>query len=538
MRFVAKVAVTFLFVPFLAAQQQPTFRSHAELVVVPTVVADHSGAHIHGLKKEDFIVRENGVAQKISMFEEVFTSSQPIHKVELRPGLYSNYVTGEVAPRRITIIAFDLLNTPFEDQAHARSQLLKFVKTIADTSEPIALLTITRSGVHMIHDFTTDPSVLFKAIQRLQGQQQIVDAPNGEAGPDETEIAAEMSSMQSLQSEGDANFVQFQQQFSAQLTIQALQQIASTFGGIPGRKSLIWASSGFPFNVSDSLMAPTLGRSSATDMMPLYERTWAMLNDSPIAVYPIDLGGLRPLLPGADIRRPASNYRSLVMSNNLAVINTFKQVAEATGGRAFYNTNDIAGAVRKAADDSSSYYVIAYYRPPNDTKPGWRKLKVSVQRPGVEVRARSGFFVRTAAAESKDEAQREVWIALNSPVDYTSIPFTAELKQQQPGSTGKAQVPFQLVLAANSVAIDADDNNHMKVDVIAFVKNDEGMVLKQTGHVVDGHLKREDLDLEEKHGTTYTDQMELPPGKYRVRFVVRDELSGRMGTVTAPLDVR
>ena len=96
LRFVTKIAiVTLSLVPVTVAQeQQPTFRSQSELVVVPAVVTDHSGAHISNLKKEDFTVQENGAEQKIAVLEEVHTTTERLSRAAAQPNVYSNYLTG------------------------------------------------------------------------------------------------------------------------------------------------------------------------------------------------------------------------------------------------------------------------------------------------------------------------------------------------------------------------------------------------------------------------------------------------------------
>lgn len=521
------------------AQQQttPVFRSHSELVVVPAIVTDHSGQHILGLQQQDFRVRENGKEQKIVVFQEIKTNQQPVRRVDLGQNKFSNYVTGEIAPRRITIIALDLINTPFADLAQGREQLMKFLAKAADTGEPITVVAITRSGVKVIHDFTTDPKVLALAIQRLHAPHQpVADRPTGEAGPEETQIAPEMDALVQLQAQGDANFVAFQEQMAAQLTMQAFQQIAQAYAGIPGRKSLIWASSGFPFSITDNDMSTTV-RSSPLDLLPLYERTWQLLNDAPMSVYPVDLRGLVTLVPGADISRPSVAYYRMMYSDNLHRITTFDRVAQATGGRAFYNTNDIAGAIHEAADDSSSYYVLGYYRNSADRKPGWRKLNVTVSRPGLLARTRSGFFVSDKPPNEQAIKERELRTAMNAPLDYTSIPFSAEVQLPPATASGRRLVKFQLVLAANSIFVDETDNNHMKLDVLALAKSPDGLFRRRVGQSIEGHLTPKTLQEERLHGTSYNYQIELDPGDYTLRFLVRDELDGRIGTVTAAVKV-
>lgn len=543
MRFVAKLAAVMLISGAVVFAQQPaqppTFRSQAELVTVPVVITDHSGTHVSGLKKEDFTVLENGVEQRLALCEEVRTTTDRVKRQPPAGNTYSNYLMGTPTARRITIIALDSINTPFADQAYARSQLMKFLENWAASAEPMALVVITRSGVKTIHDFTTDPRVLSAAIRRVRARlDQVGDQPTGEAGPDETAVTAEEQALAAFQAEAEENFAAFQRRFAATLTMQALQEIAQAFAGVPGRKSLIWASSGFPFSISDQTMglAPA-GRDTLSDVLPLYHRTWQVLNDAQFAVYPVDLRGLVVISPSASVARPSRNFHQQMNWNNQERIATFQTVADATGGRAFYNTNDLAGAFRKAADDSSSYYMLGYYRDVKDNKPGWRKLKVAAKRSGVQVRARSGFFVQTAAANSDDERKRELSMAFSSPIEYTALGFQVTWDPSTAAADGKKHAPFKIVLPADAVEVDSDDTNHVKIDFFAVAKTPAGQRVADAGKTVEGHLKPETVQQIKTSGITYNGQLDVPPGEYNVRFVVRDELSGRIGTVSAPLKI-
>jgi VWFA-related protein len=544
MRFVAKLTCIVAFLVTVAvAQDAPTFHAQSELVVVSAVVTDHSGAHVPNLKKEDFSVRENGAEQKIAVLEEIHSTPDRLRRVADKPNVYSNFLAGSPGAHRLTIIAIDAINTPVIDQARARSDILKFLNNWINGGEPVALVMLTRSGVKVIHDFAADPKVLAKALARAKNRnEQVVDEPTGEAGPEEDATNAEEQQFLQALADAQQNFTAFQRRIAATITLEDLQSIAQAYSGIPGRKSLVWASSGFPFSISDQTMALNPpGREGVTDILPLYNETWQALNDAQMAVYPVDLRGLVTLSAGASIHKPSRNFNQQMSWANSDRIATFQTIAEATGGRAFYNTNDIAGAFRQAADDSSSYYLIAYYRDAKDTKPGWRKLKVKVDRPGIHIRARSGFFVRKSGADSGNEEQvrrTEVELGLSSPLEFTGIGITASFSPAAPGKkAGTKIVPFRIELGPRSVFVDTDDKNHARVDFFAFARTATGETVAQSGRTIEAHLTAESLAKVEQSGTTFDNSLELPPGEYTVRFVVRDVLSGRMGTVSAPLKV-
>jgi hypothetical protein len=221
---------------------------------------------------------------------------------------------------------------------------------------------------------------------------------------------------------------------------------------------------------------------------------------------------------------------------------TMNSFAEMTGGRAYYNTNDLANAVNNASNDGRAYYVLGYYASRAADKPGWRKLKVKVKRSGAQVRARAGYFTsRNAETDPEKVRKRDIREAVDSPFDFTAVPMTVRLAGQKNASDPKdikKDVQFEVVLPANAVEIDTSDQNHMNFQLVAVARDAE---LKQAGSAdqqVDGHLKPETLAKIKTQGLVYRYQVAVPPGEYTVKFVLRDNISGRIGSVSAPVTVQ
>ena len=528
------------------------FTARTELVLIPTIVTEKSGAHISGLKQEDFSVLENGSERKVSTFEEITTDTRRLSRPN-NPNEYSNSLGGGESTRRITLIVLDLLNTPFTDQAYARMQLLKYLTQSVDRREPTGLFTLTRSGVHIVHDFTTDPRVLLAALHKVKGDaSQLVDSPedvegitgtaspDGSAGVDPGAVQSEADKLQTMMEDAELNFQSFQQRLAITYTLEGMQQVAQALGGFPGRKSLIWAGGGFPFSVSDNTMqlAPA-GRDSLTDVLPMYEHTWQLLNNAQIALYPLDVKGLQPLTPMASIRRPGANYSRNMSWRQMDTQATLQTFASATGGRAYYNSNDLVKGFRDAVQDSSQYYMLGYYLDRSNPKPGWRKLAVKVKRDHVEVRARSGFFVTNATVNPGTSRDSDISSALQSPLDYTALPLVVRWDTVEASKEpGKRHVRYIVNLAANPPLIDVADNNHVELDFVALVKTPEGKPVDHpVGQKVDLHPTPENTATIREKGLNYKGALDLAPGEYTVRFVVRDDLSGRVGSVAAPLKV-
>ena len=531
------------------------FTLRTELVLIPTVVTDKSGNHVTGLKKEDFTVLENGAEQKITTFEEVSSTSNRFSRRDVA-NEFSNSVAADASSRRITLVVLDFINTRFADQATAREELLKYLTQSVDEREPTALYTLNRTGIHVIHDFTTDPRILVAALHEVNGDpDQLVDSPSDSAGGgsggsggghiSKGSVHKEAASIQGMMHEAEANFRSFEQRLAIEYTLEAMQQVAQALGGYPGRKSLIWASGGFPFTVSGSMGIAPAGRDTLTDVLPMYERTWDLLNNAQISLYPVDVRGLRMVgMPsaaksgGSSMRNPSHSF-SHASSRQMDTEATFQTFASMTGGRAYYNSNDLVKGFRDAVNDSSEYYMLGYYLDHSNTKSGWRKLSVKVNRDHMEVRARDGFFVTNATVDPETTRNSDISSALQSPLDYTSLSLLAhwtktELAQEQ----GKKRAIYQIHVSPDAGVVNEAENNHVVLDFVAQAIAPDGKTAGQpVGQKVDVHLTADKLKVIRSQGVLYNGALELPPGEYTVRFVVRDDLSGRTGSVSGPLKV-
>jgi VWFA-related protein len=546
---------SFLFaVPKDKDNAEVKFTSRTELVLIPTLVTDKSGRHINGLKKEDFTVLENGAEQKIATFEEITSDPhRPSRPKSSNPNEFSNSLAGAQTKRRITLMVLDFINTPITDQAAARRDLLKYLTQSVDQREPTALYTLTRSGIHVVHDFTTDPRVLVAALHKVKGDLfQMVDSPqdvegitgtaspDGSAGVDPGQVQTEAQQFQTLIEDSELNFQSFEQRLAITYTLEGMQQVAQALAGFPGRKSLIWAGGGFPFNVSDTTMqlAPA-GRDSLTDVLPLYEHTWQLLNDAQISLYPVDVKGLQTITPSASITNPGKNYVRNMSSRQMDTQSTLETFASMTGGRAYYNSNDLVKGFRDAVNDSAEYYMLGYYLDRTKTKAGWRKLAVKVDQKHIDIRARSGFFVTNATIDPENSRSNDISSALQSPLDYTSLALTMRWDKIEAGKVpGKKHANYEMHLAPDLTIGNGADNNHLLLEFIAVAKTADGkQVDHPQGQKIDTHVAPDKLASIQQKGIGYNGALDLAPGDYTVRFVVRDDLSGRVGSVVAPLKV-
>jgi VWFA-related protein len=521
------------------------FRSQSRLVLVPVAITDKNGRHVPGLGKTDFTVYENGSEQKIAFFEEVTSKSGALRSVAMPQGQFTNQLAGAETAIPINIIVLDLINTPFLDQQRAREELIKFLPDFVDAARPTALVVAREKGVATVYPLTSDPGALIAALKKVPGQPHALQGYQ-----DPATLTAELTA---AQASGDLpgevalwmmeqQQQQYKQDIAVQATLQAFQDIAQSFGGLPGRKSMIWITDGFPIDIDPSGDNILLRDTSAV----LFQRAVQMLGDANVAVYPVDVRGLvgtasvsaetgfrsASVAGGAPIRAAISAQQSL----NTATIDSLKYIANATGGRAFYNRNDIGQEVKDAANQGASYYLLSYYLDKNNTTPGWRKLKVKLDRDNVTIRARSGFMATRVTTDPLLTRDSDLYLALHSPMSYTGMPLTVTM-QLAPSKAAQRKVLFELNIPSGAVSVDETDSNRLKLDIAALSIDTVGKEAARFQQALDIKPNADHLREIQTSGITYRQSLELAPGNYSVRFVVRDSLTGKMGSVVAPITV-
>jgi hypothetical protein len=157
----------------------------------------------------------------------------------------------------------------------------------------------------------------------------------------------------------------------------------------------------------------------------------------------------------------------------------------------------------------------------------------------VEVRVRSGFFVTKATVDPEDTRASDIASALQSPLDYTSLALVVRWDKVEPSKEpGKKRLIYGIHVAPDAALINDAENNHVVLDFVALAKTLEGKTVDHpVGKQIEAHLSAEKVSAVRHNGIAYSGALDLAPGEYTVRFVVRDDLSGRMGSVAAPLKV-
>jgi VWFA-related protein len=518
-----------------AAAEEPKFTSKTQLVLVPVVVTGEHGEFVGGLGRDAFKIEEGKKAREATIFEEVktFAPAAPARAATLAGR--SNFTDSDVQNWRLTVVVLDMLNTGYLYLPGGKQHLVDFLSKILSDSlqrgEPTAMFGLGTNGLTLLHPFSSDTAVLVEALRHVQmdiGAHPIrepVVLPGQSAGMQQAvnETAQRISD---FINEGPALRLVYRD--LVWTTLDAMTQIAHAYSAIPGRKTMIWASGRLPFMIDDPDWFAHMGPQTTEK----YDEAWRSLVAAEIAGYPVDLSGLDDRNSSAYVRfGPASRARDSLIT-----------LADATGGTACMKTTEVAECIARGVEDSHAYYLLGYYLPANDQKEGWRKLKVKVEATGAQVRARAGFYVPSPTKDTPEARHREIEEAMRSPVDFTGvrlnvreIPVSAGSKATAPG---KSLHQFSVGVLGKSVSVDAGKSNAIDMTLVAVAFAHDGA---NAGHAelhMAAQLPPDRVEALRKSGIQGTPLLELAPGKYDIRFVVRDNLSGGIGSVVYPLQVK
>jgi VWFA-related protein len=529
--------------PGEGAAQVPAIKVKTGLVLIPAVVTDAKGNRVSGLKKEDFVVLENGKRQEIAMFDHVTTKAEVMETADVPAGVFTNVV--KRGPNRVTIFVLDLLNSKMEEQKEARKQLLEFLSKSIDVKEPVCLVAVDSRGAWLIHGFTTDPRVLAEALKHVKQQPADTDRPvkNPEEQIYKTvagwhthnvaeNVAAEESRLNILSTEVGLQDMAVGER--TRLTLLSLMEIGNAFTGIPGRKSLIWTTAGFPFGANNAAAfqkGDALRGSGDPGTFSLYEQTWRRLEAANIAIYPLDVSELaNPGYANAGMGEPPPQHVSMDMQ-----VANLEDFADATGGRFCSRNMDAKKCFDEAVDDSSDYYLLGIYDKSGTEQPGWRKLSVRSTRSDMHVRARSGYYLSGAAHDPPTD-NNLMETALFSPFDYTGLPISVRLMDPTAGSKpGAKKVSFVYSIPLAAVRIDEETGNQLKLEYGAVARDSTGKMVGSFSKVIEGKMSEAQARQVREKGILFTGGMELAPGEYSLSFAVMDKMNENTGSVSAPL---
>jgi VWFA-related protein len=542
------------------AQELVKLSARSDLVLVPVIVNDKSGKHVSGLRKEAFQVEEDGKLRAISVFEEVKTENAAGHVRVPTSGEHSNFSLDPGHPWRVSIVCLDMINSPWVRQLEAKRQLTDYLLRTALRDEPLALFALTGRGLRQVHPFARDTKVLVAALQKLKlslsAQESTFPPDSFTPDPLEQEQASDEEQLLSdTLADQDAAVSANYQRLATRETLLAMNQLARAFQALPGRKTLIWASAGFPFIIDDPESFARLG----DDLRLRYEATWRALESANIAVYSVDLNALEytaAALPSAntgisstkiaDIRGSGPRLRSPLRfpyDQGAQQRLTLHAFADATGGRACITLEELERCFAEAVEDSRAYYLLGYYLG-GETQPGWRRLKIKAAQGNLKLRYRTGFYVTPKIPDTPEFRRQQLVDALASPVEYTGLRLTARLLSpasgSPSGSSAEAKKPaeFMLGVTGDSIAIDRGNGNAINLEVTTLAFDSDRKGVAGMSQAISTKFDSARVQKIIRTGIGIPEKIDLPPGKYEVKFAVRDNLSGVLGTISVPLELK
>ncbi len=543
------LSVLFSTAALLAQQAAPdseTLSATTELVLVPAQVKGHDGKPLLGLKQEDFVLRSDGKPQPIRVFEqtgETTSAAANPPAAPVPPNMVLN-VPNQGMPDQILIIAIDLVNTAYLDQTRAKQQLVKYLSAQSQ-QQHFALVAITKEGLRPIHNFSSNPAVLLEALKRVDSttdkdiadQQTLLDATVSAAqfsGPltSTDEYTSMMSAFKDQQIYGA-----YAQKIAARATLTALMQIAQAYAGVPGRKSVIWLSDGMPILAYNPVAGGAKGNSALnadTDLLDDYEQAWTALNNSNVAVYGINLKGIATNRTYQGSGMQAAMHNPIYQTRaNSATVSPFsendeaiKLVSDATGGKPCTANLDLKDCIDQAVADSASYYLLGFYVPQQERKPGRHKLEVKLTSDRGTVRSRSSYLLASTTAPSDKEIARELRDAANAKIDYTGIGFAVQTQTADPAKPG-----MRIVVPARSVLL-SPGHPQLSYDIVSVPLNARGEPAADL-RIVRLNLTEEQTQNALNKGWTFTDQPQA--NTKAVKYVLRDNGTGRIGSVVVPV---
>jgi VWFA-related protein len=503
--------------PQTAEPTPQPFRATTRLVQVSVIVRDKHGNPITGLTKSDFVILDEKKPQAIQVFSVQTNQVLATPALELPPDTFTNRLDARGgAPPNVTVILLDALNTSFMDKAFVKQRLVKYLQTI-QSQDRVALYALG-TRLRILHDFTGDASSLLASLQKFKDD---IGPEIDESHLDPMGLATKKLGKVSAESD-----VVSSSAGAVELTVEALREIAEHVGGLPGRKNLIWVSGAFPFSIgTDNFRKGYYGEKMVFSTQ--IELAARALSNANVAIYPVDARGL--VATGVD--GPGGNPFKAPDTGDLA---TMQILAERTGGRAYFNTNDIMGSIRDAVNDSRVTYELAFS--PNDIKWDGRfhAIRVKVNRPDAVVQVRKGYF---ALAEPNVTPQQHLMIlaeTARSPMEASGIQMDVQV------STGTAvqgkTLKLTLSFATQQFSFEQLNGQWNAIVDTAFVQlDDSNDIIASSVRPFPLHLDTATYEDLLQRGLTYTAEMLIVPSAVQVRVVLRDHSTGKIGSVSIPL---
>jgi VWFA-related protein len=543
--------VALIFLAPIFAPGQSTIRVTTRLVEVNVIVRDKNGP-LDGLTKDDFTLFDSGKKREIAFFSKnaarggtraapLVTSGAP----EPSGNFTNRPAAAAWAQPNVTVVLLDGINTEIRDQLFAKKQCIQFLQQI----RPEDRIAVYALGVtlRVIQDFTGDSQRLVKTLARYQGDATgHLDATNPAiANTGDEELDRWLN-------DANAAVADHYLKDRVERTVAAMEAIANHVGRVPGRKNLIWLSGSFPFTIGlERDMDPLANIKERGSFGDQIRRATRALSNANIAVYPVDARGLIGVAPPVDkmqyvamsakqatgtrTRRGNPAQQAGQQESDVAPgQETMRILAQETGGKALYGTNDVRAAIRLAVDDAELTYTLAFYPDAAKLDAKFHPIKVEVKRKGLDLRHRTGYLAEPEAAVDDASRMAQIADAIWSPLDGNGIALTARLEPADPLTPGT--VRFTVTVNALDVSFRLHNDRWTDtIDMVFTGKTVDGREIGTLSEIADLTLEPETYQQVKQEGLSFTKTIEVNRETARIRVLIVDRNSGRLGSLTIPI---
>lgn len=513
------------------AQSQPyTLTANSQLVIETVVVKDKKGDFVQGLSAKDFAVTEDGAPQTIRIFEHqaLSTAVTPLPVTPADEELITIYKTldrTQIAPenaehaqyngRRLLALYFDMTAMPPDDQFRALAAAEKFVRTQMTSVDLVSILRYAGGSVDVLQDFTADRNRLLSILQTMivgegQGSAESIDdassADTGAAfGQDDSEFNI----------------------FNNDRQLSALQTAARMLGQINEKKSLIYFASGL--------------RLSGLDNLAQLHATVDAAVRAGVSFWTVDARGLVAQAPLGDATQGSPGNAGMYSGTAAqAVTDKFQQsqdtmysLAADTGGKALFDNNDLTRGITQAQRAISDYYIVGYYTTNTAQNGRFRRVKITVDSPlAASLDYRQGYYANkefNRFTDADKERQLEDALMLGDPITDLTIAMEIDYFQL---NRAEYFVPIVVKIPGRELALAKRFGaEHTLIDFVCEVKDESsGMTVSNVRDYVNIKLSDATAAQLARRPVEYDSGFTLFPGKYSIKFLARDDETGRIGT--------
>jgi VWFA-related protein len=501
-------------------------KANADLVLTNVVARDaKTGQLVTGLKQSDFKIYENGKEQSIDSFDfESVDMATPLNEATVS-GLAAGPVGSkavvvakpeDLRNHRLIVMFFDLTSMQPEDLERSVEAAQLFLKTKMQPADLVALVSLGDT-LAVDQDFTADKNALISEVGAYNGTEGQGFAQGANANSNQVEDTTAYTP-----DEGEYN------DLNTDRELFALKAISQSLSRINEKKSMLYFSGGISRDGIENEASLRAAINSAVK--------------ADLAIYSVDTRGLQAVGPLGDAStgslRGSGGYNGAALTNNMnqnfATQEVMASLSTDTGGTAFFDSNDFAPAFAKVQADTSAYYEIGFHstNPARDGK--YRKLQVKIDKPGVKLEYRPGYYAPADFKHSgKEDREQELQDQLASDLPATDIAVYMDALYFRLDEN-RFFMPVSLVVPGSQIPfVKGGDKDKATLDVIGAVIDDNK---RPVGRVRDTVKLNLDPSLQARQkNIQYTTSFNLPPGHYQLKFVVRENQTGLMGSFIADM---